>query len=175
MDLDHLLADAVLDSIGLLERDPAAGYPLRGRLNGVWSLRIGVYRIIYELRGDGATIRVVAIRHGQPSLRVGVENDARDAGNQADQEKPRAPPLQALRNAGLVQPAMQIGQGRMVVGVQRPNPLPELADFLGAVLRLGCQFLENDVRRMFQPRQPLLDAGVLISLAWSHPPARLSR
>jgi len=60
--LDFLLADAVLDALGELERDPAAGYQLRGRLTGLWSYRVGVYRIIYELR-DPKTVRVVAIRH----------------------------------------------------------------------------------------------------------------
>lgn len=60
--LDYLLADAVLDALGVLERDPEAGYPLRGRLSGLWSYRVGVYRIIYQLR-DPKTVRVVAIRH----------------------------------------------------------------------------------------------------------------
>ncbi|CAN5476466.1 hypothetical protein BH23ACT9_BH23ACT9_38800 [soil metagenome] len=42
------------------------GYPLRGRLAGLWSYRVGAYRIIYEQRDD-RTVRValsvVAIRH----------------------------------------------------------------------------------------------------------------
>ncbi len=41
---------------------PKAGHELRGRLTGLWSYRVGVYRIIYELR-DARTVRVVAIRH----------------------------------------------------------------------------------------------------------------
>lgn len=60
--LDFLLADAVLDALGVLERDLSAGYELRGRLTGLWSYRVGVYRIIYEVR-DPKTVRVVAIRH----------------------------------------------------------------------------------------------------------------
>ncbi|MBW3621065.1 MAG: type II toxin-antitoxin system RelE/ParE family toxin [Actinobacteria bacterium] len=60
--LDFLLADAVLDALGVLEGDPETGYPLRGRLSGLWSYRVGVYRIIYELR-DATAVRVVAIRH----------------------------------------------------------------------------------------------------------------
>lgn len=60
--LDFLLADAVLDALDVLQRDPQAGYSLRGRLVGLWSYRVGVYRIIYELR-DVRTVRVVAIRH----------------------------------------------------------------------------------------------------------------
>ena len=60
--LDVLRADAVLDALGGLERDPRLGHELRGRLTGLRSYRVGVYRIIYELR-DGRTVRVVAIRH----------------------------------------------------------------------------------------------------------------
>ena len=60
--LDYLRADAVLDALGELERDPYRGHELRGRLTGLRSYRVGVYRIIYELRDD-RTVRVVAIRH----------------------------------------------------------------------------------------------------------------
>ncbi len=60
--LDFLRADAVLDALGELERDPRLGHQLRGRLMGLRSYRVGVYRIIYELRDDH-TVRVVAIRH----------------------------------------------------------------------------------------------------------------
>jgi mRNA-degrading endonuclease RelE of RelBE toxin-antitoxin system len=60
--LDFLLADAVLDALGELERDPRLGHQLRGRLAGLRSYRVGVYRVIYELR-DETAVRVVAIRH----------------------------------------------------------------------------------------------------------------
>jgi mRNA interferase RelE/StbE len=60
--LECLRADAVLDALGELERDPRLGHELRGRLTGLRSYRVGVYRIIYELRDD-RTARVVAIRH----------------------------------------------------------------------------------------------------------------
>ena len=62
-ELDYSLAEAVVDALGELECDPRAGYQLRGRLRGLWSYRVGVYRIIYELREDDQTVRVVAIRH----------------------------------------------------------------------------------------------------------------
>jgi mRNA interferase RelE/StbE len=64
--LDLLRADAVLDALGELERDPHLGHGLRGRLSGLRSYRVGVYRIINEFRDD-RTVRVVAIRHrGSP-------------------------------------------------------------------------------------------------------------
>jgi mRNA interferase RelE/StbE len=60
--LDFLRAEAVLDALAQLERDPDAGHELRGRLSGLRSYRVGAYRIIYERR-DARTVRVVAIRH----------------------------------------------------------------------------------------------------------------
>lgn len=60
--LDFLLADAILDALSELERDPRIGHDLRGRLRGLRSYRVGAYRIIYEVR-DPNTVMVVAIRH----------------------------------------------------------------------------------------------------------------
>ncbi|HWC10500.1 MAG TPA: type II toxin-antitoxin system RelE/ParE family toxin [Acidimicrobiales bacterium] len=67
--LDFLLADAVLDALGELERHPDLGHELRGRLSGLRSYRVGAYRIIYELR-DAGTVRVVAIRHRGQAYRT---------------------------------------------------------------------------------------------------------
>lgn len=60
--LDYLLAEAIIEALTELERDPDAGYALRGRLKGLSSYRVGAYRIIYERR-DASTVQVVAIRH----------------------------------------------------------------------------------------------------------------
>jgi mRNA-degrading endonuclease RelE of RelBE toxin-antitoxin system len=49
--------------LGLLERDPAAGHVLLGRLRGPRSLRVGSYRIIYQLAESERTVRVVATPH----------------------------------------------------------------------------------------------------------------
>lgn len=59
---DFILADAILEALGELERDPRIGHRLRGRLTGLRSYRVGSYRIIYELHDD-TTVRIVAIRH----------------------------------------------------------------------------------------------------------------
>lgn len=66
-ELGYPISDAVLDALDLLERDPRAGHRLRGRLEGLWSLRVGVYRIIYEIRDD--VVRVAAIRHRAEAYR----------------------------------------------------------------------------------------------------------
>jgi len=67
------LIDAIEDALGLLEREPSAGYALRGKLRGLYSLRVGSYRILYQLTDSGKTIRVAAIRHRS----VSYSNDPR--------------------------------------------------------------------------------------------------
>ena len=60
------LQDPVLNAVTDLEVDPeAAGKPLLGRLGGLWSARVGNYRIIYSIEGSGRSQRVVvrAIKH----------------------------------------------------------------------------------------------------------------
>lgn len=63
LELSWPLIDAIEDALGLLERDPFAGYALRGKLRGLYSLRVGAYRILYQLTDEGKTVRVAAIRH----------------------------------------------------------------------------------------------------------------
>jgi mRNA interferase RelE/StbE len=70
LDLDWPLIDAVEDALGLLEREPGSGHALRGRLRGLRSLRVGAYRIIYQLSEDDQTVRVVAIRHRSIAYRT---------------------------------------------------------------------------------------------------------
>lgn len=63
LELDWPLIDAVEEALGVLQREPDAGYPLRGRLRGLYSLRVGSYRIIHQLTDEEKTLRVAAIRH----------------------------------------------------------------------------------------------------------------
>lgn len=72
LDLDWRLIDAIEDALGELERDPTAGHALHGRLRGLRSLRVGAYRIIYQVI-DGSVVRVAAIRHRS----VAYRNDPR--------------------------------------------------------------------------------------------------
>ena len=57
------LIDAIEEALATLERDPYLGYPLRGRLRGLRSLRVGSFRIVYHLGDGGRTVRVAAVRH----------------------------------------------------------------------------------------------------------------
>ncbi|HEX5584038.1 type II toxin-antitoxin system RelE/ParE family toxin [Gaiella sp.] len=68
--LDWPLIDAIEDALGLLERDPHAGYALRGRLRGLRSLRVGSYRILYQLTDDARIVRVAAVRHRSVAYRI---------------------------------------------------------------------------------------------------------
>lgn len=63
LELDWPLIDAAEEALGLLQREPRAGYPLRGRLRGLYALRVGSYRIIYQLSQNDQTVRVATIRH----------------------------------------------------------------------------------------------------------------
>jgi mRNA interferase RelE/StbE len=63
LELNWPLIDADEEALGLLERDPHGGHALRGRLGGLRSLRVGTYRIIYQLADNDQTVRVAAIRH----------------------------------------------------------------------------------------------------------------
>lgn len=51
-------------------RDPHMGHLLRGRLSGMRSLRVGSYRIIYQLTEDHQLTRVAAIRHRAAAYRT---------------------------------------------------------------------------------------------------------
>jgi mRNA interferase RelE/StbE len=63
LELNWPLIDAIEDALGLLEREPQAGHALQGKLRGLYSLRVGAYRILYQLTDAGQTVRVAAIRH----------------------------------------------------------------------------------------------------------------
>lgn len=61
--------DAIEDALGLLEREPEAGHPLRGRLTGLRSLKVGSYRVMYQVVDSGKSVRVAAIRHRSVAYR----------------------------------------------------------------------------------------------------------
>lgn len=64
--LPQHLQDPVLNALTDLEIDPqAAGKPLLGRLKGMWSARVGSYRVIYSIEGSRRSPKVIvrAIKH----------------------------------------------------------------------------------------------------------------
>ncbi|MBU2562429.1 MAG: type II toxin-antitoxin system RelE/ParE family toxin [Nanoarchaeota archaeon] len=46
-----------------LEKNPKLGKPLTGRLAGLWSLRFGKYRALYQIRKEELLILVLRIGH----------------------------------------------------------------------------------------------------------------
>lgn len=46
-----------------LSQDPYSGKPLKGELRGYWSMRVGMYRIIYSIKMREVIIEVLRIQH----------------------------------------------------------------------------------------------------------------
>lgn len=64
--LPRKLQDVVENTLAVIEMDPeSAGKPLLGRLKGLWSCRVGNYRILYTIETRGRSTRVIvrAIKH----------------------------------------------------------------------------------------------------------------
>lgn len=84
VDLDWPLSDAVIEVLGLLEREPEAGHSLRGRLRGLRSLRVGACRVIYQLDDDERVVCVLAVVTG-PSLTRPIHAEAEWTHRAADE------------------------------------------------------------------------------------------
>ncbi|MBX5328048.1 MAG: type II toxin-antitoxin system RelE/ParE family toxin [Candidatus Bathyarchaeota archaeon] len=52
----------MLRGISILKTDPFAGKPLRGEWKGVYSLRIGDYRVLYQIKKNEVFLLVVGHR-----------------------------------------------------------------------------------------------------------------
>lgn len=50
-------------AIEKLAQDPTIGKPLKGVLKGLWSLRIGTYRVIYQIIQNELVVMVFDVRH----------------------------------------------------------------------------------------------------------------
>jgi mRNA-degrading endonuclease RelE of RelBE toxin-antitoxin system len=61
-DLPPTIREAVLETVDLIAREPElAGKQLVGRLSGLWSTRVGNYRVLYTIEPSQSIVR--AIRH----------------------------------------------------------------------------------------------------------------
>ncbi|HSZ70771.1 MAG TPA: type II toxin-antitoxin system RelE/ParE family toxin [Solirubrobacteraceae bacterium] len=64
--LPRTIQEAVIEALTTIGFDPTtAGKPLVGRLRGLWSARVGNYRVLYTLDESAGATRVIvrAIRH----------------------------------------------------------------------------------------------------------------
>lgn len=59
----------LIDAIDSLSQQPLGGRPLRGNLSGLRRLRVGSYRIVYEVRPDEQTALVVRVGHRSSAYR----------------------------------------------------------------------------------------------------------
>lgn len=60
--LDREAKVRILREIKTLESNPYAGKPLRGELKGIFSLRIGDYRVLYQIKGNKLLLLLVGHR-----------------------------------------------------------------------------------------------------------------
>jgi mRNA interferase RelE/StbE len=61
--LDENIKQRIVKKIELLKDTPELGKPLTVNLAGLWSLRIGDYRVLYEIRNNELLILVLKIGH----------------------------------------------------------------------------------------------------------------
>ena len=60
--LDREVQIRILRGVDILKTNPYAGKPLRGEMRGVYSLRIGDYRILYNIKGNEVSLLLVGHR-----------------------------------------------------------------------------------------------------------------
>lgn len=60
---DKSVKDRLLDKIEELAKNPRLGKPLTAGLAGLWSLRIGDHRAIYQIRDSQILVVVIRIGH----------------------------------------------------------------------------------------------------------------
>ena len=60
---DKAVRNRILKSLQKLEDEPEKGKPLTSILTGLWSLRIGDYRAIYQIKNNELIILVIKIGH----------------------------------------------------------------------------------------------------------------
>ncbi|MBX8646863.1 MAG: type II toxin-antitoxin system RelE/ParE family toxin [Thermoplasmata archaeon] len=60
---DRVVRDRIVSKLTKLGVDPEAGKPLTAALTGLWSLRIGDYRAIYEIKNAELLVLVIKIGH----------------------------------------------------------------------------------------------------------------
>jgi len=61
--LDKSVQDRVVERLKELTGNPKLGKPLKGKLKGIWSLRVGKYRILYQVQEEKLVIFVITLGH----------------------------------------------------------------------------------------------------------------
>ena len=61
--LDKSLQRVIVKKINELRLNPYLGKPLSGNLSGLWRLRCGKYRIVYQVKNNELIILILNIGH----------------------------------------------------------------------------------------------------------------
>jgi mRNA interferase RelE/StbE len=61
--LDKFAQQRIVKRLRLLRENPFLGKPLIGNLAGAWSLRVGKYRVIYQIKQEELIIFVLDVGH----------------------------------------------------------------------------------------------------------------
>ena len=61
--LDNPIKERIMKKIKLLEENPRFGVQLSANLAGLWKLRVGDYRVIYEIRNNELRVLIIKIGH----------------------------------------------------------------------------------------------------------------
>ena len=57
------IRERIIKKLEKLKRNPSLGSPLAGRLSSLWKLRVGDYRVIYQIIKDKIVVVVLRIGH----------------------------------------------------------------------------------------------------------------
>ncbi len=68
-DLPKLERTRIVHAIDSLSEKPLAGRPLKGGMRGLRRLRVGDYRVVYELLDDELVVLVVRVAHHSDAYR----------------------------------------------------------------------------------------------------------
>lgn len=63
MGLSQIQKNLLLKAIDSLSHDPFRGYPLRKELKGFYKLRVGDYRIVYDIQQKKLIVIVIGVGH----------------------------------------------------------------------------------------------------------------
>ena len=61
--LDKDVRDRVVEKLREISDDPRIGKPLRGKLRGLHSARVGDYRIVYQVFDEKRVVAAVTVGH----------------------------------------------------------------------------------------------------------------
>ena len=61
--------ERIVDAIDRLGEQPHSGYPLKGDLRGLRRIRVGDYRVVYELLDNELVVLVVRVAHRREAYR----------------------------------------------------------------------------------------------------------